>query len=49
MVTSNAVDHGFNPLSSQPKDYEIDICCFPPMHAALRRKKEQRLVGSESG
>ena len=43
MVASNAVDHGFNPSAGQPKYYEIDICCFSPMYAALRRKKEQRL------
>jgi hypothetical protein len=47
MVASNAVDHGVNPSSGQPKDYGIDIRCFSPMHAALRRKKEQRLKMSE--
>ena len=32
----SAVDHGFEPRSSQTKDYEIGICCFFAKHAALR-------------
>jgi len=32
----------------KPENYEIGICCFSAKHAALR-KKEQRLVGWESG
>jgi hypothetical protein len=46
MLTSIAVNHGFEPWSGQIKDYKISICCFSTNHAVL--KKEQRLVGSES-
>jgi hypothetical protein len=28
MLTSSAVDRGFEPQSGQTKDYEIGICCF---------------------
>jgi hypothetical protein len=38
VLTSSAVDRGFKPRSGQTKDYEICICCFSAMHAALRRK-----------
>ena len=38
MLTSNAVDRGFELRSGQTKDYEIDICCFSTKHASLRRK-----------
>ena len=47
VLASSAVDCGFESPSCQTKDYEIGICCFSTKHAALRRK-EQRLVGSES-
>ena len=46
VLTSSAVDRGFEPRSGQTKDYEIGICCFSAKHAALSRKS--RLVGSES-
>jgi hypothetical protein len=42
VLASSAVDHGFEPQSGQTKDCKIGICCFSA-------KKEQRLVGSESG
>ena len=45
MLTSSAIDCGFEPWSGQTKDYKIGICCFSAKHAPLRR--EQRLVGSE--
>ena len=45
VLTSSVVDVGFEPRSSQTKDYKIGVCCFFPKHA----EKEQRLVGSESG
>jgi hypothetical protein len=38
LLTSRAVDRGFEPWSGQTKDYEIAICCFSTKHAALRRK-----------
>ena len=36
VLTSSAVDRGF-------VDYKIGICCFPPKHAALRRKSKHGL------
>ena len=47
VFASSAVDRGFEPRSGQTKDYNIDSFCFSAKHTALR-KKEQRLVGSES-
>ena len=41
MLASNAVDCGFEPQSSQTKDYEIGICCFLVKHAALIMKQER--------
>jgi len=48
VLAASEVDRGLDPRSGQAKDYTIGICCFSSKHAALRRK-EQRLVGSESG
>ena len=36
VLTSRAVDHGFDLRSGQTKDYKIDICMFSVNHAALR-------------
>jgi hypothetical protein len=38
VLTSSAVDRGFESRSGQTKDYQIDICCFSTKHAALRRR-----------
>ena len=38
VLTSSAVDRGFEPRSGQTKYYQIGICCFSAKHAALRRK-----------
>jgi len=35
-----AVDHGFQPLLGQMKNYKIGICCFSGKHAVLRRKNK---------
>jgi hypothetical protein len=35
VLTSIAVDRGFEPRSGQTKDYKIGICCFSAKHAAL--------------
>ena len=43
VLASSAVDRGFEPQSGQTKVYKIGICCFSA------KKKEQRVVGSESG
>ena len=47
MVTSSAVDRGFEPRSGQTKDYEIGICCFSAKHAALRRKSKDWLAQNQ--
>ena len=44
MLASSVVDHGFEPWSSQTKNYEISICCFYAKHAALRRKSKDWLA-----
>jgi hypothetical protein len=44
VLTSSAVDHGFEPRSGQTNDYKIDICCFSAKHAALRRKSKDWLA-----
>jgi hypothetical protein len=38
VLTSIAVDRGFESQSGQTNDYKIDICCFSAMHTALRWK-----------
>jgi hypothetical protein len=40
VLTSNAVDRGFEPRSGQTKDYPIGICCFSAKHKASRRKSK---------
>jgi hypothetical protein len=35
VLTSSAVDWGFEPRSGQAKDYKIGICCFSAKYAAL--------------
>ena len=45
MLASSVVDRWFEPRSGQTKDYKIGVCCFS---AGSIKKKEQRLVGSES-
>jgi len=40
VFASSVVDCGIEPRSGQTKDYEIDICCFSPKHAALRRMRK---------
>ena len=47
VLTSSAVDHGFEPRSGQTKDYEIGICCFSAKHAALRRKSKDCLARNQ--
>ena len=49
VLASSAVDRRFEPWSGQTKDYENGSCCYSVKHAALRKKKNQRQVGSESG
>ena len=44
VLDTSAVDHGFEPISGQTKDYEISICYFSTKHAALRKKIKVLLV-----
>jgi hypothetical protein len=44
VLVSSAVDRGFEPRSSQTKDYTTSICCFSAKHAALRRKSKDWLA-----
>ena len=44
VLTSSAVDRGFDPRSDQAKDYKINICCFSAKHASLRRKSKDWLA-----
>ena len=47
VLTSSAVDRGFEPQSGKTKDYKIGICCFSTNHTALRRKKKDRLARNQ--
>ena len=47
MLSSSAVDRGFEPRSGQTKDYKIGICCFSCKHAALRRKIKDWLAQNQ--
>ena len=40
VLSSNVIERGFESLSGQTKEYEIDICCFSAKHAALRNKSK---------
>ena len=44
MLAQSAIDRGFEPQSSQAKDYKIGICCFSAKHAALRSKSKDWLA-----
>ena len=48
VLASSAIDCGYEPRSCQTKEYKIGMCCFSAKNAALKRKTEQRFVGSES-
>ena len=48
VLTSSAVDRGFEPRSGQTKDYIIGICCFSVKHAALRRKSKDLLARNQN-
>ena len=47
MLTSSAVNLGFEPRLDQTKDYDIGICCFSAKHAALRRKSKDWLAWNQ--
>ena len=46
VLPSSAVDCGLESPSGKTIDYEIGICCFSAMHAALRRKNKDWLAGA---
>ena len=48
VLTSSAVDRGFEPRSGQTKDYKIGVCCFSAKNAALRRKSKYWLVRNQN-
>ena len=48
VLTSSAVDRGFEPRSGQTKDYKIGICCFSAKHTALRRKSKDWLARNQN-
>ena len=48
MLTSNAVDRGFEPRLGQTKYYKIGICCFSAKHAALWRKSKDWLTRNQN-
>jgi hypothetical protein len=47
LIALSVVGRGFKPWSGQTKDYEIGICCFSAMHAALRRKSKDWLARNQ--
>ena len=44
VLTSSAVDSGFQLRSRQSKDYQIGICCFSAKHTLLRTKSKDWLA-----
>ena len=44
VLTSSAVDCGFEPRSDKAKDYTINMCCFYAKQTALRRKSKDWLA-----
>jgi hypothetical protein len=47
VLALSAVDRGFEPRLGQTKDYKIGVCCFPAMHAPLRRKSKDWLARNQ--
>ena len=47
VLSSSAVDRGFEHRSGQTKDYKIGICCFSAKHATLRRKGQDWLARNQ--
>jgi hypothetical protein len=48
VLASSAVDRGFEPRSSQTKDYKIGICFLSAKHTALRRKSKDWLARNQN-
>ena len=47
VLTSSAVDRGFEPRTGQIKDYEISMRCFSAEHAALRKNNKDWLTQNQ--
>ena len=47
VLASSAVNHEFEPLSGQKKNYTNGICCFSAKHVALRRKRKDWLARNQ--
>jgi hypothetical protein len=47
VLTSSAVGRGFDPRSSQTKDYNISICCFSAKQAALMSESKNWLISNK--
>ena len=47
MLAMSAVDRGFEPRSGQAKNYQIGVCFFSAMHAALRRTRKDWLARNQ--
>ena len=48
VLTSSAVDCGFEPQSGQTNDFKICICCFSAKKGALKRKSKDWLVRNQN-
>ena len=44
VLSSSAIDRGFEPRSGQTKYYKIGIYCFSARYAALRSKSKDRFA-----
>ena len=47
VLASSAVDRGFEPRSSQAKDYNISMCCFSAKQEALMSKSNKLLISNK--
>jgi len=47
MITSSALDRGFEPRSGQTKDYQIGICCLSAKHEPLRGRQKDCLAQNQ--
>ena len=47
VLTSSAVDHGFEHRLGKTKDYKIGSCCFLAKHIAFRRKSKGWLAWNQ--
>ena len=47
VLTSSAVDRGFEPRLGPTKDYKIGICCFSAGHAVIRRNSKHWMAWNQ--